>query len=82
MPRSRAALRQRARAAAYSGGIGICTCFQPLELLDPRLQLRDPTIHRQQHLNDRLTTRRVDRLRLSALHTPYFDAAELCPPTN
>ena len=53
-----------------------------LELLDPRLKLRDPTIHRQKHLDDRLTTRRVDRLRLSALHTPTFDNAELCPPTN
>src|SRR6202022_313602 len=38
----------------------------PLEPLDPRLKLRDPTIHRQQHLDDRLTARRVDRLRLSA----------------
>ena len=53
-----------------------------LELLHPRLELRDPAIHRQQHLDYSLTPRVIDRLRLSALHTPRFDAAELCPPTN
>ena len=53
-----------------------------LELLDPRLKLRDPTIHRQQHLDNRLTTGVIDRLRLSALHTQTFDNAQLCPPTN
>jgi hypothetical protein len=58
------------------------TAKPALELLNPRLKLRDPTIHLQQHLDDRLTARRVDRLSLSALHTPTFDAAELCPPTN
>ena len=48
----------------------------------PRFQLLDPAIHRQQHLDYRLTPRVIDRLRLNALHTPRFDAAELCPPTN
>ena len=51
-----------------------------LELLDPRLKLPNPAIHRQQHLNHSLTARVVDRLSLSALHTPTFDAPESCPP--
>src|SRR5664280_2126230 len=45
-----------------------------------RLELLDPAIHRQQHLNDRLTSSVIDRLSLGALHTPIFDEAELCPP--
>ena len=53
-----------------------------LEPLDPRLELRDPAIHRQQHLDYRLTPRVIDRLSLSPLHTHRFDNAQLCPPTN
>jgi len=53
-----------------------------LELLHPRLQLLDPPIHAQQHLDDNLASRVIDRLRLSPLHTPKFDSAELCPPTH
>ena len=39
-----------------------------LELLDPRLELLDAAVHPQQHLDDDLSPRVVDRLRLSALH--------------
>ena len=53
-----------------------------LEPLDPRLKLRDPTIHRQQHLNNRFTPGVIDRLRLNPIHTTRFDNAQLCPPTN
>jgi hypothetical protein len=53
-----------------------------LKPLHPPLQLLDTTIHRQQHLNYSLTPHVIDRLRLRALHTPRFDEAELCPPTN
>jgi hypothetical protein len=42
----------------------------PLELLDPAHQLLDLTIHPQQDLNDRLTTRVIDRPRLRPLHAP------------
>src|ERR1035437_11099365 len=40
----------------------------------------DLAIHAQQHLNHGLTARVIDRFRLSPLHTPKFDSAELCPP--
>ena len=59
----------------------------PLELGDPlvltrdtRFQPADLLIHPQQHRNHNLAALVVDRLRLGALHTPVFDAAELCPP--
>jgi hypothetical protein len=39
-----------------------------LELLDPRLELHNPAIHRQQHLDYCHTPRVIDRLSLSALH--------------
>src|SRR5215211_7074347 len=51
-----------------------------LKLLHPRLKLLDPTIHPQQNLDHHPPPSVVDRLRLSALHTPKFDAAESCPP--
>jgi len=35
---------------------------------------------RQQNLDNRIPAPLEDRLRLSALHTAYFDAPELCPP--
>jgi hypothetical protein len=50
---------------------------QPLDLRLQALVLRRK---RQQHLDDNRTARVIDRLRLSALHTTKFDAAELCPP--
>jgi hypothetical protein len=53
-----------------------------LKRLHPRLQLLDTAIHRQQNLNYSLTPRVIDRLRLSTLHTPRFDKAELRPPTH
>jgi hypothetical protein len=49
---------------------------------DMRLKLLDPATHRQQHLNDGLTTLVIDRLRLNALHAQEFDAPGLCPPTQ
>src|ERR1019366_4732069 len=33
-----------------------------LKLLDPRLKLRDPAVHREKHLDDRLPARVIDRL--------------------
>jgi hypothetical protein len=45
-----------------------------------RLKLPNPVIHRQQHLNDSLTTSVKDRLRLSPLHSYRFDETQLCPP--
>lgn len=47
-----------------------------LQLLHPRLQLLDPAIHRQQHLDYSLTPRVTDRLRLNTLHTPRFNKAQ------
>jgi hypothetical protein len=47
----------------------------PLELLNPRLQLSDPAIHRQKNLNHSLPTSVIDRLSLSPIHTPNFDNA-------
>ena len=52
----------------------------PLELLNPRGQLLDLTIHPQQHLDHNLATRVIDRSRLIPLHTTTFDNANLCPP--
>jgi hypothetical protein len=51
-----------------------------LELLHPRLELLNAAIHRQQHLDDGLSPRIVDRLCLGTLHAIGFDRAELCPP--
>jgi hypothetical protein len=51
-----------------------------LKLLDPCLQLLDTPIHPQQHLDHDLPTSVIDRLRLSALHAPIFDAAQSNPP--
>ena len=53
-----------------------------LKLLHPRFELLDTAIHRQQNLDNSLTPRVIDRLRLSPIHTPGFDEAELCPPTH
>jgi hypothetical protein len=39
-----------------------------LELLNASLKLPDTAIHREQHLNDRLTSGVIDRLRLGTLH--------------
>jgi hypothetical protein len=48
------------------------------DTLDDRLDLG---IHPQKHLNNRLTTRVIDRLSLNPLHTTRFDAPAM-PPTN
>jgi hypothetical protein len=53
-----------------------------LELLNPRLQLRDPTIHRQNNLNHSLPASVIDRLSLSPIHTPKFDTGLCRPPTE
>jgi hypothetical protein len=47
-----------------------------------RLELLNPAIHRQQDSNDSLTSGVIDRLGFSAVHTPKFDEAELCPPNQ
>ena len=53
----------------------------PLVLLgDALLQPLDLLVHAQQHRDDDILALLVDRLGLSALHTPEFDAARLCPP--
>ena len=55
----------------------------PLPLtLNDRGQLMDLTIHPQQHLNDDLSPRVIDRASFFPLHTTRFDKPELCPPTN
>jgi len=46
------------------------------------VQLLDLAIHQQQNLDNDLAALVVDRLCLSALHTPIFGGAELCPPTD
>src|SRR5271156_6629186 len=74
-------LARRIRAR-WQRGVARALAQLALELLNARLELMDAAIHRQQHFNHGLTPRVIDRLRLSALHTPIFDKAELCPPTN
>ena len=67
----------------------------PLKQRDPLILTRNPRRQdlnlrpqplvlrrqRQQNLDDRLPAPLEDRLRVGALHTPYFAAPELCPPT-
>src|SRR5665213_316820 len=66
----------------------------PLQLRDPLILARNPSGQaldlrlqplvlrrkRQQHRDHRIPAPVVDRLRLNTLHTPGFDAPELCPP--
>jgi hypothetical protein len=68
----------------------------PLKLRDPLILPRHPRSQdlnlrlqtlvlrrqRQQNLDDRLPALTEDHLRVSTLHTAYFDAPELCPPTK
>ncbi len=44
------------------------------------LKLPNPAIHREENFNDGLTALVIDRLGLSALHSPIFNEARLCPP--
>jgi hypothetical protein len=53
-----------------------------LEFLNPRLQLLNPAIHRQQDFDYSLTPGVIDRFRLNALHANRFDSTQLCSPTN
>ena len=69
------------------GGVSRAAVQPPLKLSDPlvltsdmRLELLDPAIHRQQHLDHDLAPRVINRFRLDALHKQPFDAAGLCPP--
>ena len=48
--------------------------------LNNRGQLLDLTIHTQQHLDDDLSPRVIDRASFFQLHTTKFDRPELCPP--
>src|SRR5215211_5013206 len=79
--RTRRIARWRPRGVARVAG------KLPLELVDPRRQPLNlppqPLVLRRklkQNTHNRLTARVVDRLRLTPIHTPRFDAAELCPP--
>jgi len=42
----------------------------------------DAAIHRQQHFDDDLASRVVDRLCFTAVHTMGFDVPGLCPPAD
>ena len=75
--------------ARRSGGVARVAVQLALELGDALILAGDTLleapyllVHAQQHLDDHLAPGVVDRLRLSALHTPGFDAAGLCPPTH
>jgi hypothetical protein len=60
----------------------VLTSNSSREALDLRLKALVLSRKRQQHRDDRITPLLVDGLRLGALHTAYFDAPELCPPTH
>jgi hypothetical protein len=67
--------------ARRARGVARAALQLSLKLLNARFQLLDAPIHPQQHLDNDLPPRVVDRLRLSALHPSRFDAPRLCPPT-
>src|SRR5665213_1506693 len=83
-PPRRRARRIRARRLR---AVARASVQSPLELSDPLAlprdglrKLLDLAIHPQQHLDHDIAARVIDRLRLSPIHTPRFDTAELCPP--
>ena len=77
----RPALPTRSCCTRRSRRITRTTPQLTLELLNPRLQLRDPTIHRQKNLNHSLPASVIDLLSLSPIHTTRFDT-ELWKPAN
>jgi len=90
-PRWRAARRILARRQrrVTRGPLGLALKLRDALLLTSNarrqhLDLRDqPRVlgrELQQHRNDRPTAPLIDRLRLDPLHTPKFDAPQLCPP--
>src|SRR5271155_1172091 len=81
------ALLARRVGARRGGGVARAAGQPSLKLRDAlvlardvRLELRDAPLHRQQHLDDRLTALVIDRLRLDPLHNTGFDNTGLCPP--
>ena len=80
--RASAALARRIGARRLRGVTRALAAARRSSFSHPRLQLLDPPIHPQQHLDHNLTPRVVDRLRLSALHATEIRRGRIMSPNQ